>query len=196
VGAVVPLYYFDIETIGLKLEEHAIITIQYAELLQNFVPKPGSDLTILKVWEFGSERDLIKFFLEKSKFFEDPFAFVPVGVNLLYDVIFLYERARLHGLVDGPLARILREKPFIDLKPVLVVLNDCEFKGYNRFIDMYMTTKTRGRDIPELYAKKEYKRIVEYIRDEYQATVKVLKQVRETLARLRSQLEGAEEGGE
>jgi hypothetical protein len=79
---------------------------------------------------------------------------------------------------------------------VLVVLNDCEFKGYNRFIDMHMTTKTRGRDIPELYAKKEYERIVEYIRDEYQATVKVLKQVSETLARLRPQLEGAEEGGE
>jgi hypothetical protein len=158
-----------------------LLTIQYAKLSQDLEPK--SNLTILKVWEFPSERDLIKFFLEESKFFEDPFVFVPVGVNLLYDVVFLYKRARLYRLVDRPLADILRDKAFIDLKPVLVILNDCEFKGYNKFIDAHMATETRGQDIPVLYSKGEHERIVKYIEDEYQATLKVLKQIKGVLVK-------------
>lgn len=185
-----PLYYFDIETTGVEPGINMLLTIQYAKLSRDF--EPESDLTVLKVWEFGSERDLIKFFLEESKFFEDPFVFVPVGVNLLYDVIFLYKRARLYRLVDRPLADILRDKAFIDLKPILVILNNCEFRGYSRFIDMHMITKTRGQDIPVLYAKGEYGGIVEYIKDEYQATVKVLKQVKKLLEKYTSLLGGVE----
>ncbi len=184
-----PLYYFDIETTGVEPGINMVVTIQYARLSRDF--EPESELTILKVWEFSSERDLIKFFLEESKFFEDPFTFVPVGVNLLFDLIFLYKRARLYRLVNRPLAGILRDKAFIDLKPILVMLNNCEFRGYNRFIDMHMTTKTRGQDIPTLYAKGEYDKIVEYVRDEYQATLKVLKQVKGILAKYASLLEGA-----
>jgi len=166
-----------------------LLTIQYARLSRDL--EPESDLTILKVWEFGSERDLVKLFLEESKFFEDPFVFVPVGVNLLYDLIFLYKRARLYRLINRPLADILRDKAFIDLKPILVILNNCEFRGYGKFIDMHMITETRGQDIPILYAKGEYGKIVEYIKDEYQATLKVLKQVKGILAKYASQLEGA-----
>jgi hypothetical protein len=183
-----PLYYFDIETTGVEPGINMLLTIQYARLSRDF--EPESDLTILKVWEFSSERDLIKFFLEESRLFEDPFTFVPVGVNLLFDLIFLYKIARLYRLVSRPLADILRDKAFIDLKPVLVVLNNCEFRGYNKFIDMHMTTETRGQDIPVLYARREYNRIVEYIRDEYQATLKVLRQVKEILAKY-SSLPGA-----
>jgi hypothetical protein len=186
-----PLYYFDLETTGIEPGINMLVTIQYARLSRDL--EPESDLTILKVWEFNSERDLIKFFLEESKFFEDPFVFVPVGVNLLYDMIFLYKRARLYRLIGRPLADILRDKPFIDLKPILVIFNNCEFRGYGRFIDMHMVTKTGGQDIPVLYAKKEYGKIVEYIRDEYQATVRVLKQVKEVLAKHALLLGGVEE---
>jgi hypothetical protein len=182
-----PLYYFDIETTGIEPGINMLLTIQYARLSRDL--EPESDLTILKVWEFSSERDLIKLFLEESKFFEDPFTFVPVGVNLLYDLIFLYKRARLYRLVNRPLADILRDKAFIDLKPILVILNNCEFRGYSRFIDIHMTTKTKGQDIPVLYARGEYDGIVKYIKDEYQATLKVLKQVKEILAKHASLLE-------
>jgi len=184
-----PLYYFDIETTGVEPGINMLLTIQYAKLSRDL--EPESDLTILKVWEFGSERDLIKFFLEESRFFEDPFVFVPVGINLLYDMVFLYKRARLYRLVDRPLTDILRDKAFIDLKPILVILNNCEFRGYNKFIDAHMITETRGQDIPVLYAKREHGAIVEYIKDEYQATLKVLKQVKELLAKHASLLEGS-----
>jgi uncharacterized protein YprB with RNaseH-like and TPR domain len=82
------LDYFNIETTGVKPGINMVVTIQYAKVSRDF--EPDSELTILKVWEFSSERDLVKFFLEESKFFENPFVFVPVGVNLLYDVIYLY----------------------------------------------------------------------------------------------------------
>jgi hypothetical protein len=82
------LDYFNIETTGVKPGINTVVTIQYAKLSRDL--EPESDLTVLKVWEFGSERDLVKFSLEESKFFENPFVFVPVGVNLLYDVIYLY----------------------------------------------------------------------------------------------------------
>jgi hypothetical protein len=53
-----------------------------------------------------------------------------------------------------------------------------------------MITGTRDQDIPILYAKGEYDKIVEYIKDEYQATLKVLKQVKGILAKYASLLEG------
>jgi hypothetical protein len=53
---------------------------------------------------------------------------------------------------------------------------------------MHMTTETRGQDIPVLYARGEYGGIVEYIRDEYQATLKVLRQVKGILAKYASLL--------
>jgi len=48
------------------------------------------ELNTLKVWKFSSERDLIKSFLEDLKFFEELFTFIPVGVNLLFDLLFIY----------------------------------------------------------------------------------------------------------
>jgi hypothetical protein len=77
-----------------------------------------------------------------------------------------------------------------------VLLNNCEFRDYSRFIDMYMTTETRGQDIPVLYAKKECRGIVEYIKDEYQAALRVLKQVKKSLEKYAMLLGGVEESRE
>jgi hypothetical protein len=183
-----PLYYFGIETSGVEPGINMIITLQFAKLTRDF--EPETELSILKVWEFNSEKELIKKFLEDSKFFEEPFTFIPIGVNLVYDIIFIYERARLYGLVSKPLTDILHEKPFIDIKPILVIINNCEFRNYNKIIDSKMMVGLAGSDIPILYAKKEYKKIEEYIREEYRVTLEILKQIQEILIKSRDNLLG------
>lgn len=183
-----PLYYFDIETSGVEPGINMIITLQFAKLTRDF--EPETELSILKVWEFNSEKELIKKFLEDSKFFEEPFTFIPIGVNLVYDIIFIYERARLYGLVSKPLTDLLHEKPFIDIKPILVIINNCEFRNYNKIIDNKMMVSLTGSDIPILYAKKEYKKIEEYIKEEYRVTLEILKQIQEILIESKDNLLG------
>jgi len=134
-----------------------IITLQFAKLTRDF--EPETELSILKVWEFNSEKELIKKFLEDSKFFEEPFTFIPIGVNLVYDIIFIYERARLYGLVSKPLTDILHEKPFIDIKPILVIINNCEFRNYNKIIDSKMMVGLVGRTFQYSTPRKNIKRL-------------------------------------
>jgi len=162
-----------------------VVTIQYARLTDDF--EPVTDLEVLRVWEFKSERELIKSFLEYSKLFEEPFVFIPVGVNLIYDLSFIYTRARRYKLVSKPFIDILRSKPFIDLKPVLVIINKGEFREFTKFVDRYMQTGIRGSDVPMLYAKGDYDSIVKYIKDKYQAVLEGLKQIKEALEKLKPQ---------
>jgi len=181
-----PLYYLDIETTGIKPDINMIVTIQYANLTDDF--EPVTDLEVLGVWEFKSERELIRKFLEYSKFFEEPFTFIPVGVNLIFDLVFIYTRARHYKLVSEPFADILHWKPFIDLKPVLVIINKGKFVEYNKFVDMYrVETKIRGVDMPILFKNGDYESIVKYVKDEYQATLKVLRQIKDILEKLKFQ---------
>jgi len=58
-------YYIDIETTNLNPENGKIITIQYAELEQNTGKQIG-DLTILKEWELGGEKQLLEKFISDS----------------------------------------------------------------------------------------------------------------------------------
>ncbi|MGC8982931.1 MAG: hypothetical protein ACP5KA_04155 [Desulfurococcaceae archaeon] len=180
-----PLYYFDIETTGVEPLLHQVITIQYVRLTDN-LDKVG-DLRIMKVWEYGNEKEMIKEFLEASSFFEGPFTFVPVGLNVLYDIMFLYERARLYGLVSKPLWKVLHEKPFIDLKHAALLANKCRFQDYSKLVDKFMKeSKATGRDVPILYAAGEYDKIEEYIRSEFEAVLKFAKEAMELLAELSS----------
>jgi len=125
--------------------------------------------------------------LEYSKLFEEPFTFIPVGVNLIYDIVFIYTRAERYKLVSKPFADILYWKPFIDLKLVLVIINKCKFAEFSKFVDMYAQTKIRGSDVPVFYAKGDYESIVKYVKDEYRAVLKALKQIKEALEELRPQ---------
>jgi len=131
-----PFYYFDIETTGIEPGINMVVAIQYAQLTDGF--EPVTDLKVLGVWEFESEKKLIKEFLEYSKFFEEPFIFIPVGVNIVFDLAFIYTRAKLYKLVSKPFKDILRQKPFIDLKPMLVIINKGRFGEYTKFVDIYI----------------------------------------------------------
>ena len=113
------LYYFDLETEGMDPKSHSIVTIQYAKLcLKDSQLEPLGNIEILKVWECGSEKELIKKFLEVSKFFDYNclFCFIPVGVALNFDTLSLCERAKIHGLLDKDVdcEEVLHRKPLID----------------------------------------------------------------------------------
>jgi len=178
------LYYFDLETEERNPDpkRHSIITIQYAELdFEDSQLKPLGNIEILKVWEYGSEKELIKKFLEVSKFFDYNclFYFIPVGVALNFDVMFLCERAKIHGLLDKDVdcEELLHKKPLIDFKPIFIVMNDFIFKDWNRFIDYFAKTKIRGEDIPVLYKSEEFDKIIDYIIDEFEATLKAINNI-------------------
>lgn len=53
-----------------------------------------------------------------------------MGVALIFDILFLCERAKIHRLLDKDVdcGRFLYEKPLIDFKPIFIVLNDFRFK--------------------------------------------------------------------
>jgi len=154
-----PLCYFDMETTGLNPRLHKIITIQYQCLYEPFL-EPLSDLTILKEWE-SSEKDILGESLEVF-IGEDPLDFIPVGVNLAFDFRFLYHRVKylMPEYVErykSTLEYLVWQKPYIDLKPVLVMVNDFRFEGYDRLVEEYMKIKARekpvltGSTIPYLY---------------------------------------------
>ena len=102
-----------------------------------------------------------------------------MGVALIFDILFLCERAKIHGLLDKDLdcGMLLHEKPLIDFKPVFILLNDFRLKGWNRFIDQFMKTKISGRDVPKLYKSKDFNKIIEYIIDEFEATLEAINNV-------------------
>jgi hypothetical protein len=172
-------YYFDIEATGLEPGINTIITIQYAKLANDF--SPISELTILKVWEFNSEKKMLQTFLNASKIFDDPFTFIPVGDNVLFDITFTYKRARFYKLVTKPFSEIITNKPFVDIKHILIVLNDGFIRGYNHVKKDEMKSGIRNKNIPEFYINKQYDRIITYIQDEFNATIQVLKTLHKIL---------------
>jgi hypothetical protein len=183
-----PYYYFDIETTGIYPKKNKIITIQFAKLHINVNYDEckilADDLKILKVWEFNSEKQLLEKFLEDSKFFKfkdrQHFNFIPVGNNLIFDIIFLYERAVHHRLINKeylPLSKALRKKPFLDLKPSLVMLNNFKFTNYGEIIDKCMKSGSKSEDVPNFYRNKRFDEIDKYVKDEFNATLKVFTRI-------------------
>lgn len=88
-------HYFDIETTGLNPEHDKVITVQ----IQKMDGRTGEligEIEIQKEWE-SSEREL----LEKAiplLTCENPFDFLMIGKNLLFDFMFLSKRAEKYGL--------------------------------------------------------------------------------------------------
>ena len=177
------LCYFDIETTGVNPRLHKIITIQY-QCIEERTLKPLGDLVILKEWE-SSEREILKDFLNVF-IGGKPFDFIPIGVNLMFDFRFLYHRVKYLipqyvRLGKITLDYLIWEKPFIDLKPILVMLNNFGFKDYSKIIDKYMKINIQGKQIPYLYVEGKYEEIEAYIREEAKVTIEFLRKIYEFL---------------
>ena len=97
---------------------------------------------------------------------------------------FLIERATKWKLVDWDMAKLKYywfTKPYLDLAPILVLLNRGAFEGSSlgRFAD-----KESGARVPKMYREGRYADIIEYVTRERDALVDVLKESREVLAAL------------
>ena len=160
-----PEYYFDIETTGLDPTKDRIITFQFQELSQ-VSGVPLTKLVIAKEWDNDCSEDVILEWIKESLIDSSFWKFVPVGNNLLFDLSFIAARMRAYFHADFSMQLINR--PFIDIKHILVMINGGHFRNYGRMI-----AKTDfGGNVPIWYQKKQYEKIINYVEMEAEAFVR------------------------
>jgi len=160
-----PEYYFDIETTGLNPTKDRIITFQFQELSQ-VSGIPLTKLVVAKEWDDDCSEGVILEWM-KELLIDSPFwKFVPVGNNLLFDLSFIAARMQTYFHTDFSMQLINR--PFIDIKHILVMINGGHFRNYSRMI-----SKTDlGSNVPIWYQKRQYEKIVNYVEMETEAFVR------------------------
>jgi len=174
-------HYFDLETTGLDPEHDKIITIQIQELVGR-TGEPIGEIDILKEWE-SSEKEMI----EKAMSLltcENPFEFIIVGKNLLFDFMFLDKRAEKYGL-KGLDLRCIYSRAFTDLKHVLVMINEGNFRGYDKLLKK---GKIANVQIPQLYKQGDYEEIIKYIKEEAKIFVDAYQKLRKNMPSLAKHL--------
>jgi len=153
-------YYLDIETNGLNPVRDQILTIQYQEL-DRFKGYPKGPLKILKTWEEGCSEKKIISDIAPLLLQSDPFIFVPVGNNLVFDFKFIASKLQQHLSLDVDTLYFLN-RPHLDLKHVLILINGGNFKGYHNILGK----SNDGKKIPEWYSNQEYTKIIQYVKSE------------------------------
>jgi DNA polymerase elongation subunit (family B) len=147
------------ETTGLNPEHNKIITIQIQELVGR-TGEPIGEIDILKEWE-SSEKEIIEKVMPLLTC-ENPFDFIIIGKNLLFDFMFLSKRAEKYGL-KGLDLRCVYDRAFTDLKHVLVMINEGNFRGYDKLLKK---GKITNEQICQLYEQEKYAEIIKYIQEE------------------------------
>lgn len=154
-------HYFDIETYSPgdfpNPQTDKIITIQF----QKFDLKTGEKigkLHILKEWE-ESEEEIVKF-IHKWFFTRNPWQFIPVGFNLLYEWRFLSEKFKKYNLETFDVGHYLEKYPQVDLK-FLAIIKRGEFVGAS--LSSISAKEDDGSVIAGYYENKEYDKILKYI---------------------------------
>ena len=161
-------YYLDIETTGLDPKTDKIITIQYAGI-QRGTGRQSSPLTILKEWELGEQEMLETFIQDTGITSTEPFDFVPIGYNLKFEHKFLSGRTSYHNIDKINLI----SRPFLDLHPVGILMNNGEFRGSG--LDNMTGKKQNGSHIIPWYESRQYDLIIDYIHDEAREFIKWLR---------------------
>jgi len=158
-------YYFDMETTGFDFDKDEIRTIQW-QSLNGFTGEPIDELTILKSWK-SSEEEIIKTFLPNLEC--KPFDFIFVGKNLIFDFCLLNQRMKYYNLGELDL-RWLYNRVWLDIKPILVIMNKGNFRGYDKVLPK--TNPLTNDKIPQLFIEEEYSQIIQYIEDEAKDFIK------------------------
>ena len=147
---------FDIETLGLDAFEHQIVLIGM---------RTDGKTTQWKLWE-QEELDII---LECLKTFEQiPFDETIVGYNnLKFDAPFIAARLQTYGKSSSRFWTLLyRDRKWFDLYQFM----GNSFRRMDLWLDRFGIKRKyddiRGRDIPELFRRKEYKKIEEHNKDD------------------------------
>ncbi|MGH9878259.1 MAG: hypothetical protein ACRD5H_11525, partial [Nitrososphaerales archaeon] len=103
----------------------------------------------------------------KTLLIDSPFwKFVPVGNNLVFDLSFIAARMRIYFHEDFLMQ--LLNRPFIDLKHVLVMINGGRFRNYSRMIGK----EEFGINVPIWYQNGQYEKIVNYVEMEARAFIR------------------------
>jgi hypothetical protein len=157
-------YYLDIETnpTGEKvdLKNDQFLTIQY-QPIDCRTGEPKGDLVILKAWE-SSEKDILQRFYRVFQP-DNPWSFVPVGFNLVFDYFSLIYRWRTIDIrVDAK--AVFSDRPNIDLKSVIVLCNCGKFTGSK--LGNFVGKKGSGAMVADWYKAGDYAAIEDYIQDE------------------------------
>jgi len=152
---------FDIETLGLDAFQHQIVLIGM---------KIEGKMKQWKLWKEEDELSMISQCLktmEKIPYFE-----TVVGYNVMkFDVPFIATRFSVHGKWSRDLWELLyRNRKWLDLYQFLgndfrkmsSWLNKLGIKGKYEHIT--------GRDIPELYRKKKYRKIIQHNKDDLETS--------------------------
>lgn len=165
------------ETTGLDPEKDKIITIQTQRLVGR-TGEPIDEIEILKEWE-SSEKEIIGKVMPLLTC-ENPFNFIIVGKNLLFDFVFLSERAKKHGL-KGLDLRCVYDRVFTDLKHALVMINEGNFRGYDKILKK---GKFSNAKIPQLYREGKYEEIINYITEEAKIFIDAYQKLRKKMPSL------------
>jgi len=179
-GFRLPLYYFDVETTGDDPQQDRIVTVQYQALADDLTPT--GLFQVIAEWEWG-EKQVIQMVLAKGVL-EPTWDFVPLGNRLRFDLTFLIERATKWKLIDWDMAKLKYfwfTKPYLDLAPVLVMLNRGTFTGssLHSFAD-----KESGARVPKMYREGLFPEIIDYVTRGRDAALDLLKESREVIGDL------------
>jgi DNA polymerase elongation subunit (family B) len=176
-------YYFDIETYVSSEKPDPrydkIITIQYQRLSTGGESSEGA-LEILTEWDSGSERAMLDSF--RQVFLTGrSFDFIPVGLNLYgYDMIVLLNRLNHHFDLKLDIG-FFRDRPLIDIKPILVLMNGGNFRGH---ADL-MGRGESGAQVKVWYEAKDYNSIISYIQREAKNFVEKYRFLKEEVGAIR-----------
>ena len=107
--------------------------------------------------------------------------FIFVGDNLLFDFNFLNERLKRYGLEEMDLSHCT-ERPFINLKYTLVLMNDGQFRGYTDILNQNATID--NTEIPGLYENEEFDKIIEYILEEAKSFTDFFSKLKDKLLKI------------
>ena len=77
---------------------------------------------------------------------------------------------------------MIYENPHIDLKPIIVIHNNSQFKGAS--LDKYTKKSQSGAIVPQFYRNGEYSKIEEYIINETNAFIELYQKLRNIIPKL------------
>jgi len=174
-----PEYYVDLETTGLDAKKDMVVAIAY-QRLGMLTGRGEGNLTILKAWE-TSEKDVLERFLPVFMG-GGPFSFVAIGLNIPFIYSFIVERSRIHGLEAPDPLYLMGSKPYLDLKPLLVMMNNGSFKGAS--LENFTDLSSSSDMVPKAFYENDHKAILDHILEKSSEFLRLYRHLKEVMPEL------------